>query len=264
MKSKSFKFRMMNKNLFKSVLIIGICTFLAGYGSNLQQVQSDKRNTAEVSAKSTENKITSGNQQKNILELPVCIDTTYTYKDMNSLVDASKYIVEAKVIDVKASINNDTDSIYTTARIQVIKEFTGKLNKGEYMEVTYNGGALEGNAAKDYLRAVQIQKYGEVQDKNLPQGLIQKINELSNIDKGDEAIFFISGSKGQYYLTGDYQGRYKIINGEIEKNEDLRLPDTERVYKAVYSPISLVNKDMFIGYIKICCEKKYLKQKCLQ
>lgn len=217
MKSKSFQFRIMNKNLFKSVLIIGICMFLAGYGSSLQQVHSDERKGAEASVKSTGNKVISGNEHKNILESSVCIDTLYTYKDMNSLVNASRYIVEAKVMDVKTSINNGTDSIYTTARIQVIREFTGKLDKGEYMEVTYNGGALEGNAAEDYLRTVEIKKYGEVQDTNLPQKLIQKVNGLSNIDKGDEAIFFISGSKGQYYLTGDYQGRYKIINEKIEK-----------------------------------------------
>lgn len=215
----------MNKIIVVGLLSISIIGLgYLGVKSNNDALQEQKNNSVitskeNVNIKSNEiSKLSEKTNSDNTLNIGTVQDVVQIYDTYTELADASSSVIECKVI--KAETNSDKFFIYTNVSIEVKRDFLGKLSKGEKIDLIIRGGELSGDKAKEYVGNKFKDKFGDVDEGKLPSKVVEKINGLDNIENGDDLILFLQNTDNKYTITGAYQGRYKIKNGNIQKFND--------------------------------------------
>jgi hypothetical protein len=200
------------------VLVLGFLFFLTG---------CSKTTTKQLSSDNTkiENKIVQSEslalaKESNELEIKTTLDVLKEYKTLDELVTDSNIIIKGIIKDVKITFN--TSGIYTNTQIQVIDNLDGILKPNDVINITFRGGTIEGEDAKKLNMELIKEKYGII-DNNVKSDKIEEIvNGLENFKIGDKLLLFLNYRDNQYFVTGAYQGRFKLLSDDIQLPEEFK------------------------------------------
>lgn len=186
-----------------------------------------KTTTKQLSSDNTkiENKIVQPEslalaKDSNELEIKTTLDVLKEYKTLDELVTDSNIIIKGIIQDAKITFN--TSGIYTNTQIQVIDNLDGILKPNDVINITFRGGTIEGEDAKKLNMELIKEKYGII-DNNVKSDKIQEIvNGLENFKTGDKLLLFLNYRDNQYFVTGAYQGRFKLLSDDIQLPEEFK------------------------------------------
>jgi hypothetical protein len=181
-------------------------------------------------------------KDSNELGIKTTLDVLKEYKTIDELVTDSNIIIKGVIQDAKITFN--TSGIYTNTKIQVIDNLEGILKPNDVINITFRGGTINGEDAKKLKMDLIKEKYGTIDNDVKSDKIEEIVNGLDNFKTGDKLLLFLEYRDNQYFVTGSYQGRFKLSNDVIQLPEE---------FKEKYKNVK--NED-FIGLTKNSISKK--------
>lgn len=224
------------------VTIVGLTFLLSFTGCSSASNKQSSINTNIIENKPAQTDQLALAKDSKCLTIKTTQDVIKEYTSLDELAKDSNIIIEGKIQKAETTFN--TFGIYTNTEIKIIDSFAGILKHDDVINITFRGGTLEGENAKKYNMDIIKEKFS-TEDNNVSSDKIEEIvNGLDNFKKGDNLLLFLNYKDNQYFVTGAYQGRFKLENDSVQLHEEIK------------DKYNNVKKDDFIKLIKNSISKK--------
>jgi hypothetical protein len=221
-------------------IIIVLSIFILALSSYfiINSVNSEKKTNTQNSKSQPESPSSKPSDiSVNTMDQPFIInseaDYLKAYRTFEEFIQDSKYIIKAKVLDTKVSTSETM--LFTIAHVKVQKSYLGEMIKDEIIELVFNEATLEGDAAKEYLRTVYVNKFGELPDTEIPNQIMYSIDGQENFKVGDSLLLFLIDKPENVYgisiynVVGAAQGRFLWKGNKIENHHLLSQQHVENL-----------------------------------
>lgn len=202
------------------IMVIGLSLLVSFTGCSKMTTEQLSSDNTKIENKIVEPKNLQIAKDSKELTIKTSLDVLKEYKTIDELVTDSNIIIKGVIQDSRITFN--TSGIYTNTRIQVIDNLCGVLKPSDVINITFRGGTIEGEDAKKFNMNLIKEKFGITDNAVRSDKVEEIVSGLDNLKTGDKLLLFIDYRDNKYFVTGAYQGRFKLSSDNIQLPEEFK------------------------------------------